>query len=114
MVYIFETQLNKSKSVEFSLTKIYGINISSSKKLCKKIGFSKNFLLSELTEDQIKSLVKAIESSKILINSDLKNLNREIKNNLIQIKSYRGLRRLARLPVRGQRTHTNAKTCRKV
>lgn len=113
MSYIFETQLSKKKSLEYSLTDIYGISLSSSKKLCRKLGFTKSLFLFELSDEQLKNVVKSIESSKILINSDLKNFNREVRNRLIQIKSYRGLRRLARLPVRGQRTHTNAKTCKK-
>ena len=113
MAYIFETQLHKRNSLKYSLIDIYGINLFWATNFCKQLGFSDNLKVSDLSDDQIKSLVKLIESSSVLVNDDLKNLNREIKTNLIQIKSYRGLRSLMRLPVRGQRTHTNAKTCKK-
>ena len=114
MIYFLETNLQKTKSVKYSLNQIFGINISLSKDLCKKLGFSTNLKISDLSEDQLKSITKLIEISNIKTNSDLKNYNRLLLNNLVNIKSYRGLRRLAKLPVRGQRTHTNAKTCKKI
>lgn len=112
MVYIFETQLSIKKSLKYSLAKIYGISIFCSSRVCKQLGFSNNLNVSDLSDDQLKSLIKVIENSNVLYNSDLRNFNREVKNNLIQIKSYRGLRSVMRLPVRGQRTHTNARTCK--
>ena len=113
MAYIFETQLHKKNSLRYSLVNIYGISLFCSSNFCRQLGFSDNLKVSDLSDEQIKSLVKLIDSSHVLVNDDLKNMNREIKTNLIQIKSYRGLRSLMRLPVRGQRTHTNAKTCKK-
>lgn len=114
MIYFLETNLQKTKSVKYSLNQIFGINVSLSNNLCKKLGFSNNLKISDLSEDQLKSITKLIELSNLKINSDLKNYNRILLNNLISIKTYRGLRRLAKLPVRGQRTHTNAKTCKKI
>ena len=113
-MYLFETQLNKLQSVQYSLKKVYGLNSSNSNTICKKLGFSSNLKLYELTEDQLRMLVKFIDNSNLQINSDLKNSNRVFKDNLVKIKSYRGLRRISRLPVRGQRTHTNAKTCKRI
>ena len=58
-------------------------------------------------------LIKFIENSNININIDLKKLQISISKKLIQIKAYRGIRKLRKLPVRGQRTHTNAKTAKR-
>ena len=70
--------------------------------------------VSDLTDEQILRFLKLIEQSKITITSDLKKMNRLIISRLVTIKSYRGLRKIKGLPVRGQRTHTNAKTASKV
>jgi small subunit ribosomal protein S13 len=102
MIYLFESELVENKSVLTSLTQIYGIGRGSSSFLCRNLGFSKNFKVKDLSKTQVTQLIKIIESSNILIAGDLK-----------KIKSYRGLRRYQGLPVRGQRTHTNAKTAKK-
>lgn len=113
MVYLFEVELPKSKSLLFALTSVYGINKASSLSLCKKLGFSKNLTVKNLSKEQLSKLVKNIESSYGLIAGDLLKMRLLIAKKLVSIKSYRGLRRYYGLPVRGQRTHTNAKTARK-
>jgi len=113
MIYILETELLENKSVYFSLTKIFGINRTQSFLICKKLGLSYNYKLSMLTPDQSIKLVKFIESLNILINNNLRKSNIMLAKNLVQIKAYKGLRRLRGLPIRGQRTHTNAKTASK-
>ena len=114
MIYILETELPENKSIYFSLTKIFGIGKFQSSLICKKIGLSLNCKLSKLTANQIVKLVKFIENSSLLINSNLKKYKITSINKLIQIKTYKGIRRLRGLPVRGQRTHTNAKTTSKI
>ena len=114
MIYFFETNHNLNHSISQSLTNIYGISNSQSKKLCRKLGFSNNLKISHLTKENFYNLTKLIENSKLILNSDLKNYKNRINMNLVKIKSYRGIRKLQRLPVRGQRTHTNAKTCKKI
>nr|QYB23218.1 ribosomal protein S13 [Lithodesmioides sp. mgcode 4] len=113
MVYILDTELIKNKSIYFALKKILGIGKKDSITLSRKIGCSINFKIKYLSDDQIFGLLKFIEKSKILINDDLKKSQLFILKKLILIKSYRGLRRLKGLPVRGQRTHTNAKTAKR-
>ena len=114
MIYILETELPENKSIYFSLTKIFGIGKFQSDLICKKIGLSHNSKLSELTSNQIIKLIKLIENSSILINSNLRKYKITLINKLIQIKTYKGIRRLRGLPVRGQRTHTNAKTASRI
>ena len=114
MIYLFETELPEKKSIYYSLQKIYGLNNSQVKFICKTLGYSLNVKISQLSKDQLNQLIKFIENSSIIINNDLKKLNYKIFKNLIDIKSYKGLRRLNNLPVRGQRTRTNAKTSRRL
>ena len=113
MIYIFETEIQDKKSVYFALQKIFGLGKAKSESICKKLGFSTNLKVNELTREQNLSLVKLIENSSISINNDLKKINSKFFKNLIEIKAYRGLRRLNNLPVRGQRTHTNARTSKR-
>ena len=112
MIYIFETELSNSKSINFSLQKIYGLGKYQTKKICKTLGFSTNFKTSMLTGEQITKLIKAIEKTDLKITSDLKKLHVFTLKTLVDIKCYKGLRKIKGLPVRGQRTHTNAKTVR--
>lgn len=114
MIYIFETEILNSKPIEFSLQKIFGIGKKQSLVLCKQLGFSKNLKTSKLSKDQIFRLVKKIETSDLVLINDLKKLQTLLLRNLINIKAYRGLRRLNGLPIRGQRTHTNSKTSKRL
>jgi len=112
MIYIFETEILNNKSIYFSIQKIYGIGKKQSFLICKKLGFSINLKTVDLSNDQIIKLVKMIEKSNLIITSELKKLQSLFLKKLVEIKSYKGLRKIQGLPVRGQRTHTNAKTAR--
>lgn len=113
MIYLFESKLFENKSIFLSLRCIYGLAKSSSFLICKKLGFSRNFKIKNLSKEQINRLIKTIESLNIPLANELKKSKLLLHKTLISIKSYRGLRRNQGLPVRGQRTHTNAKTARK-
>jgi small subunit ribosomal protein S13 len=114
MVYILEANIPDNKSVLFALKFIYGIGKNKSYKLCKHLGFSPNLNLKQLSKEQINRLTKTVELLNFKTSSDLKKLKAIKKNKLIRIKSYRGLRKTLGLPIRGQRTHTNAKTAKRV
>ena len=114
MLYILETELPENKSIHFSLTNIFGIGKFQSFLICKKIGFSHNNKLSKLTSNQTIKLTKLIETSNILISTNLKKYKIVLIKKLTQIKTYKGIRRLRGLPVRGQRTHTNAKAASRI
>ena len=114
MIYLFESKLPEVKSVQFGLKYIYGINKNRAFLICKKLGFSSNLKVKNLSANQINQVVKLVESLNFVVANDLKRVNLLDKKRLVSIKSYRGLRRKRGLPVRGQRTHTNAKTCRKI
>ena len=113
MIYIFETKLLETKSIFYSLNSIYGIGTKQSFRICNKLGFNKNLKIKQLSKEQVRQLIKIIDSSNLTINNDLKKLNSLIFKKLVSLKSYRGLRKIKGLPVRGQRTHTNSQTVKK-
>jgi small subunit ribosomal protein S13 len=98
------------KRLEIGLTCLYGVGVSSARKILDKVGIDRGKKAKDLTPDEENSIRGIVE--KILIEGNLK---REIAANikrLKDIKSYRGIRHLKRLPVRGQRTKTNSRTVR--
>ena len=113
MLYVLETKLPENKSVVFALTKVYGIGEKTAYLICKKLGFSINLKTKDLTQEQVEDIIQLVDSLNLTLNNELKKLRSLNLKTLISIKSYRGLRRVRGLPVRGQRTHTNAKSSRK-
>lgn len=112
-MYIFETELSENKSISLALTKIYGLGISTSKIITKKLGFLSNLKTKHLTQGQLNLIVKITNSFNIKLAGDLKKIQTLNIKRLISIKSYRGLRMFQGLPVRGQRTHSNSQTSKK-
>jgi len=101
--------LPREKRLEVALTYIYGIGRSSAIKILGESGVSPDVRVKDLTEDEITKLRRVIEGSH-RVEGDLK---REVSTNikrLMDIGTYRGLRHRRGLPVRGQRTSTNART----
>ena len=113
MLYLLETNLPDQKSVLFALTKVHGIGKNTAVFICKKLGFSINLKIKDLTQEQTVEMLQLIDSLNLNLNNELKKLKSLKLKNLVSIKSYKGLRRVRGLPVRGQRTHTNAKSARK-
>lgn len=113
MLYLLETNLPDNKSVIFALTRVIGIGKITALSISKKLGFSLNLKIKDLKQEQIVELVQLVESLNILINNELRKFNSLTLKELVAIKSYKGLRRVRGLPVRGQRTHTNARSSRR-
>ena len=98
-----------NKRVEISLRYIHGIGPSNAKDICAKVGISSERRVSDLTENEIIQIREAIDRDYV-VEGDLR---REVAMNikrLMDLGCYRGLRHRKGLPVRGQRTHTNART----
>lgn len=114
MIYIFETEFNNNKSVFINLKNIYGIGNYYSDLVCKKLGFSKNYKSRDLTKKQILRLIKTLKNLNIDIGSNLKRKVENANTKLVNIKTYRGLRKLDGFPVRGQRTRSNAQTAKRL
>jgi len=112
MAYILRTHLKKKYLLQ-GLTSVYGIGLSFSKTLCKRLGFTKSFLVKNMTEDQGARVAELVGELNYSIQGDLQRQNKQNLEDLLVIKTYRGIRLRQGLPVRGQRTHTNAKTAKK-
>lgn len=111
MVRIAGIDLPKTKRVEYALTKIYGIGIVSAQAILLKAKIDLNTRTTDLTDANI-SLIREILESDYLVESDLKRkTSLEIKR-LSEINCVRGIRHRKQLPLRGQRTRTNARTRR--
>jgi small subunit ribosomal protein S13 len=101
--------LPKEKRVEAGLTYIYGIGFSTSRKILKKTAIDPDIRVKDLTEEHVSKLRAVIEQDHKVEGSLRAEINMNIKR-LIDIGSYRGLRHRRGLPLRGQRTKTNART----
>jgi len=108
MARIAGIDIPREKRVEIALTYIYGIGLSSSQKILKQTNVNPDTRVRDLTEEQVNRLREVIDRT-YKVEGDLR---REVALNikrLIEIGSYRGLRHRRNLPVRGQRTKTNAR-----
>ncbi|HYR45234.1 MAG TPA: 30S ribosomal protein S13 [Terriglobia bacterium] len=109
MARIAGVDLPPNKRIEIGLTYIYGIGRSQSNSILKAAGVGLDTKVRELNDDEVNKIRKVIEEQ-YRIEGDLrKEISFNIKR-LMEIGSYRGLRHRRGLPVRGQRTHTNART----
>ena len=109
MACIAGVDLPKEKRVEIGLTYIYGIGLTTSQKILKKTGINPDVRIKDLTDEEVNNIRKAIDQD-YKVEGDLR---REVALNikrLTEIGCYRGLRHRRGLPVRGQRTKTNART----
>lgn len=111
MARIVGVNLPPAKRVEIGLTYIFGIGLTTSQKILQETGISPDTRVKDLTEAEIGKIREAIEG-KVMVEGDLR---RDVTQNIRRLKeigSYRGNRHSANLPVRGQRTKTNARNKR--
>ena len=109
MARLVGVDLPRDKRIEVGLTYIYGIGLTTSKKILAETGVDPNVRVKDLSEDDLTKLRDYIQAN-LKVEGDL---HREVSQNvkrLMKIGCYRGLRHRKGLPVRGQRTHTNART----
>ena len=110
MPRLLGVEIPAEKRIEASLTYIYGIGLSTSKRILEQTNIDPNLRAKDLSPQQLNEIIHAITNGKIAIEGDLR---REIQSNLKRLQAvncYRGVRHRRGLPVRGQRTHTNART----
>ncbi|MCE5322435.1 30S ribosomal protein S13 [bacterium] len=108
MARIAGVDLPRDKKVEYALTYIYGIGLPSAQKIVEKAGVDPNTRMRDLTEGEISELRRVIEGEYTVEGDLRRELSMSIRR-LMEIGSYRGLRHRRGLPVRGQRTKTNAR-----
>jgi len=110
MARIEGVDLPRDKRVVIGLTYIYGIGKTTSQQLLEQAGIDENTVVRDLSENEVSRLRELI--SDLTIEGDLRRQTQLNIKRLMEINSYRGLRHRRRLPVRGQRTKTNARTRR--
>ena len=109
MARIAGVDLPRKKRVEIGLTYIFGIGRSTANKILEEVNINPDTRVNDLTENEVSSLRKVIEND-FLVEGDLR---REVSQNIKRLKDincYRGIRHRSKLPVRGQRSKTNART----
>jgi small subunit ribosomal protein S13 len=113
MVYIQNTHLNDKKPIYQACTQIYGLGHHHCLQICDALGISPETRLGMLSAGQ-HSLLAQIITQNYDTGSDVRRFTRQNIQRLVHIHSFRGYRHIQGLPVRGQRTHGNARTVRKL
>ncbi|AHB39991.1 TPA: 30S ribosomal protein S13 [candidate division WWE3 bacterium] len=98
------------KRIEASLRYIYGIGPTISRKVLERSGINPDTRAKDLTDEDVAKINASIAAMELHVEGELKRLVNQNIRRLQEVKSYRGLRHLAGLPVRGQRTRTNSRT----
>ena len=109
MARIAGVDIPREKRLEISLTYIFGIGRPTAQKICAELDLDADTKVSNLTEDEV-NRIRAYVDDKLTIEGDLR---RDVQNDIkrkIEIGCHQGIRHRKGLPVRGQRTHTNART----
>ena len=109
MARILGVDLPRDKRVETGLTYIYGIGLTTSKKIIAETGVDPDIRVGDLTDAQVTQLREYIDQN-LQVEGDLRRETSQNIKRLMEIGCYRGLRHRRGLPVRGQRTSTNART----
>jgi small subunit ribosomal protein S13 len=113
MLYILSVSLKNNKLVTKELAQIFGIGFFQAELLCNSLNIGKDCYVGDLTQTLVYKLLKQIEQNNLIVDIDLKKQKLKFISYAIAIKTFRGTRHMLKLPVRGQRTRTNARTVRK-
>lgn len=109
MARIAGVDIPRNKRIEIALTYIFGVGRKTSQKVLDSLAIDRNIRASELTDDQVNQLRKAIDTG-LTVEGDLRRTIAGNVKRLMDLGCYRGLRHRRGLPARGQRTKTNART----
>ena len=112
MARIAGVDIPNQKRLEVALRYVHGIGPTRAGQVVRRVGVEGNPRVRELTEDELNRIREAVEQSRYLIEGDLRRDTGQNIRRLIEIGAYRGFRHRRNLPVRGQRTRTNARTKR--
>ena len=110
MARINGVDLPNEKRAEIGLTYIYGIGRTTAAKMCAELNIADGTRIKDLTEEQISAIRDYIDKNGLMVEGDLRRERAQNVKRLMDIGCNRGLRHRKGLPVRGQRTHTNART----
>ena len=110
MARISGVDLPRDKRIEIGLTYVYGIGVSSSKKILAKANVNPDTRVRDLSDEEVIAITRVIEESEMLIEGDLRRETAMNIKRLQEVGCYRGIRHRRSLPVRGQNTKNNART----
>ena len=113
MIYILSTNINDKKKIKEGLSTVYGLGKAFSMEICDELGVSDKITFRQLTYSQREMLTQLVPEN-YMIGAELRGWLRQNKERLKRISSYRGIRYVQGLPCRGQRSHGNAQTVRKL
>ena len=113
MAYILNTEIVEKKTTNVGLRAVYGMGKTRALKVSRYFGISDITTISDLEPEMVNKIALYIES-RIVFGNDLKQVLTQIREKQIKIKCYKGQRAKYKLPRRGQRTHTNAKTAKRL
>ena len=111
MARIAGVDLPRDKRIEIGLTYIYGIGVSSSNRILSQAGVDPSTRVKDLTDDEVKKIAEVIAETQV-VEGDLRRQTAMDIKRLTEIGCYRGIRHRKSLPCRGQKTKTNARTCK--
>jgi small subunit ribosomal protein S13 len=110
MARLLGIDIPNEKKIEYSLPYVYGIGLPLSRKILAACNIDPNIRAGKLSDDQIALIVQTIQAMKLITEGDLRRELQSHLKRLTSINCYRGIRHRRSLPVRGQRTKTNART----
>ena len=110
MARILGIEIPNEKRIEASLTYMFGIGRSSASRILEHAGIDPDIRTGQLSEDQLVKIAQVIQAETIMVEGDLRRERQAQLKRLTSINCYRGIRHKRGLPVRGQRTRTNART----
>lgn len=113
MVYLLNTQFKDHQKVTVALRRIYGIGATLASQICMQCGISEHIVMKQLSTRQCAQVTTLLQT-KYETASECKQKLRKTRQRLIKIKSYRGFRHAEGYPTRGQSTHGNARTARRL
>ncbi len=109
MARVAGVDIPREKRLEIALTYVFGIGKPSAQKICDELGLSRDTRVRDLTEDEV-NRIRGYVDTNLTVEGDLRrDVQQDVKRK-IEIGCYQGIRHRRGLPVRGQRTHTNART----
>ena len=113
MIYILSTNINDKKRIKEGLSTVHGLGKALSIKICDQLGVSDKITFRQLKYSQRETLTQLVPSS-YMVGAQLRGVVRQNKERLKRISSHRGIRHVQGLPCRGQRSHGNARTVRRL
>jgi|Transcript_7488 small subunit ribosomal protein S13 len=113
MIYILNTEISNKKTVSIALQNIFGLGHKRCIRICLKLGISERTPINYLTSEMKNKIIFFVEAN-LKIGDDLKQKLIQLKEEQIRLRCYKGQRAKLKLPRRGQRTKTNARTVKKL